>query len=50
MNMFEGVEGYLLKKILNDSVFRMNMREAIELEEGRPGTAQIFLFMKHYLV
>ena len=28
----------------------MNMREAIELEEGRHGTAQMFLFMKHYLV
>ena len=50
MNVFEGVEGYLLKKILNDAVFRMNMREATELEEGRHGTAQMFLFMKHYLV
>ena len=28
----------------------MNMREATELEEGRHGTAQMFLFMKHYLV
>ena len=28
----------------------MNMREATELEEGRRGTAQMFLFMKHYLV
>ena len=26
------------------------MREATELEECRPGTAQMFLFMKHYLV
>ena len=49
-NVFEGVEGYLLKKIFNDAVFRMNMREATLLEEGRPGTAQMFLFMKHYLV
>ena len=49
-DVFEGVEGYLLKKLLNDTVFRMNMREATELKEGRHGTAQMFLFMKHYLV
>ena len=34
MNVFEGVEGYLLKKMLSDTVFRMNMREVIELEEA----------------
>ena len=50
MSVFEGIEGYLLKKILNNAVFRMNMREATELEEGKPRTVQMFLFMKHYLV
>lgn len=29
--------------------FQNELREARELEEGRHGTAQMFLFMKHYL-
>ena len=47
--MFEGVKEYLMAKMLNDYVFRTHMSQAADIEEGKAGTAQMFLFLKHYL-
>ena len=39
-----------MAKMLNDYVFRTtHMSQAADIEEGKPGTAQMFLFLKHYL-
>ena len=48
-DMFQGIEEYLMVKILNDYVFRIHMSQAVDIEEGKAGTAQMFLFLKHYL-
>ena len=38
-----------MKRVMSDSVFRLNMRNATEMREGKPATSQLFLFVKHYL-
>ena len=47
--MLEGVKEYLMAKMLNDYVFRTHMSQAADIEEGKAGTAQMFLCLKHYL-
>ena len=49
MKFGEGYEENVMKRVLSDAVFRLNMRNATEMREGRPATSQLFLFIKHYL-
>ena len=38
-----------MAEIISDCVFRTYTSQAADIEEGKPGTAQMFMFLKHYL-
>ena len=38
-----------MKKVLSDTVFKVNMKNGTEMREWRPATSELFLFVKHYL-
>ena len=46
---FEGYEENVMKRVMSDTVFRLNMKNATEMREGKPATSQLFLFVKYYL-
>ena len=46
---FEGYEENVMKRVMSDTIFKLNMRNATEMREGKPATSQLFLFAKHYL-
>ena len=45
----EGYEEKVKKRVLSDTVIKVNMMNGTEMREGRPATSQLFLFVKHYL-
>ena len=45
---FEGYEENVMKRVMSDTIFKLNMKNATEMREGRPATSRLFLFVKNY--